>query len=175
MYNRFAESSRLNYLRGFALASDEEHRQFWLELITPRSIGWILKSIRTEYKCVSLLNCSPFRCFAISFINQSLTLPQPLFYPDNITVLHRLVNRPDKDTEKILMEAVIISNEKQRVAARCYEELVVYDYRIGQRTNLRPFMVEALQETYDLQEKNRGKTTTHVLKLQESISRPSSR
>ncbi|CAI6096530.1 unnamed protein product [Clonostachys chloroleuca] len=149
MYNRFAESSRLNYLRGFALASDEEHRQFWLELITPRSIGWILKSIRTEYKC-------------------------PLFYPDNITVLHRLVNRPDKDTEKILMEAVIISNEKQRVAARCYEELVVYDYRIGQRTNLRPFMVEALQETYDLQEKNRGKTTTHVLKLQESISRPSS-
>lgn len=69
MYNRFAESSRLNYLRGFALASDEEHRQFWLELITPRSIGWILKSIRTEYKCVSLLNGSYRSCFVRYFVN----------------------------------------------------------------------------------------------------------
>ena len=52
MYNRYAESARVNWTLNFA-ASDPQHRVEWLELMTPKSIGLILRSIKTDYKFVS--------------------------------------------------------------------------------------------------------------------------
>lgn len=52
MYNRYAESARVNWTRNFA-ASDPKHEKQWMELITPKSIGLILRSITTDYKFVS--------------------------------------------------------------------------------------------------------------------------
>jgi hypothetical protein len=52
MYNRYAESARVNWTRNFA-ASDPTHEKQWMELITPKSIGLILRSITTDYKFVS--------------------------------------------------------------------------------------------------------------------------
>lgn len=51
MYNRYAESARVNWTLNFA-ASDPQHRAEWLELMTPKSIGLILRSIKTDYKFV---------------------------------------------------------------------------------------------------------------------------
>jgi hypothetical protein len=56
MYNRYAESARVNWTRNFA-AADPVHAKQWMELITPKSVGLILRSITTDYKFVSLL-CS---------------------------------------------------------------------------------------------------------------------
>jgi hypothetical protein len=53
MYNRYAESARVNWTRNFA-ASDPTHEKQWMELITPKSIGLILRSITTDYKFVSI-------------------------------------------------------------------------------------------------------------------------
>jgi hypothetical protein len=55
MYNRYAESARVNWTRNFA-AADPAHAKQWMELITPKSIGLILKSITTDYKFVSNLS-----------------------------------------------------------------------------------------------------------------------
>lgn len=52
MYNRYAESARVNWTLNFA-AQDPKHKQEWLELVSPKSIGLILRSIKTDYKFVS--------------------------------------------------------------------------------------------------------------------------
>lgn len=52
MYNRYAESARVNWTRNFA-AMDQAHREAWLELMSPKSVGLILRSIKTDYKFVS--------------------------------------------------------------------------------------------------------------------------
>jgi hypothetical protein len=52
MYNRYAESARVNWTRNFA-ASDPVHKKQWMELITPKGVGLILRSITTDYKFVS--------------------------------------------------------------------------------------------------------------------------
>lgn len=51
MYNRYAESARVNWTLNFA-ASDPTHKAEWMALMTPRSIGLILRSITTDYKFV---------------------------------------------------------------------------------------------------------------------------
>jgi hypothetical protein len=53
MYNKYAESGRVNWLRNFSLISQPEHQQEWAELMTPRNVGLILRSIKTDYKFVS--------------------------------------------------------------------------------------------------------------------------
>lgn len=52
MYNRYAESARVNWTLNFA-AMDPTHKKEWLELMSPKSIGLILRSIKTDYKFVS--------------------------------------------------------------------------------------------------------------------------
>jgi hypothetical protein len=52
MYNRYAESARVNWTLKFA-ASDPKHKAEWMELMTPKSVGLILRSIKTDYKFVS--------------------------------------------------------------------------------------------------------------------------
>ena len=75
VYNRYAESARVNWALNFA-TSDSSHRHEWMvrptidwkdlksvlnwsielqHLMTPKSIGLILRSIKTDYKFVSTL------------------------------------------------------------------------------------------------------------------------
>lgn len=42
----------MNWTLKFA-ASDPKHKAQWMELITPKSIGFIMRSIKTDYKFVS--------------------------------------------------------------------------------------------------------------------------
>lgn len=56
MYNRFAESSRVNYFVNFSQAVQAEHQQAWIDLMTPKGTGLILKSIKTDYKFVSAIS-----------------------------------------------------------------------------------------------------------------------
>ena len=54
VYNRFAESARCNWTLVFANKLDSAHKTEWTELITPKSTGLILRSIKTDYKFVSI-------------------------------------------------------------------------------------------------------------------------
>jgi acyl-CoA thioesterase FadM len=65
VYNRFAESARVNWALNFA-ASDPEHKAEWKELMTPNGIGLILRSIRTDYKFVRSEHLPTMRCCTAS-------------------------------------------------------------------------------------------------------------
>lgn len=53
MYNRYAESARVNFFRNHGKDAAEGRGQLWDDLLTPRGLGLILKSIKTEFKFVS--------------------------------------------------------------------------------------------------------------------------
>lgn len=67
------------------------------------------------------------------------------------------------------MEVVIISENEQRPAARCFEDIVVYDYRIGKKAPLPSFMVEEMDSAYDAQEEARTKALSKIKELQQSV------
>jgi Thioesterase-like superfamily len=52
-YIRYAESGRINWIEILAKL-DTENKQRWRELWTPRGKGLILKSIKTDFKFVSI-------------------------------------------------------------------------------------------------------------------------
>ncbi|EQL03894.1 Thioesterase/thiol ester dehydrase-isomerase [Ophiocordyceps sinensis CO18] len=144
MHNRYAESARVNWLLRLAAAADPDHGRQWRELMTPKSVGLILRSIKTDYKL-------------------------PITYPDSVTVLHKLARKPDYKSEAIFLEAVILSHQHRRPAARCFEDIAVYDYRAGRRAPLQDFMVHRLRDTYDSQEESRAEVESEVVQLSRQL------
>ena len=54
VYNKYAESARINWFRSLAKFAKPEQKQDWEGLWAPKGVGLILKSIKTDYKLVSL-------------------------------------------------------------------------------------------------------------------------
>ncbi|KAH0382615.1 hypothetical protein KCU92_g6101, partial [Aureobasidium melanogenum] len=140
MYNRYAESARVNWTMNFAGDIDPKHRKEWTELMTPKSLGLILRSITTNYKF-------------------------PMKWPDHISVYHKLASEPTAETDSFILDVIIMSELQQRPAARCVEDIVVYDYRVGKKAPLLPFMVDAFRETWKLQEEAKKENSEKVRQL----------
>ncbi len=51
-YARYAESARVNWINYIAVHVDPAHRHEWAELMTPRSVGLIMRSLKTDFKFV---------------------------------------------------------------------------------------------------------------------------
>ena len=49
---RYAESGRVNWCRNFATHFDPENRQGWIDSLSSRGTGLILRSIKIDYKFV---------------------------------------------------------------------------------------------------------------------------
>ncbi|KAI4834263.1 hypothetical protein E4T44_08934 [Aureobasidium sp. EXF-8845] len=143
MYNRYAESARVNWTRNFA-DIDPKHRKQWIELMTPKSLGLILRSITTNYKF-------------------------PMTWPDHISVYHKLASEPTAETDSFVLDVVIMSERQQRPAARCVEDIVVYDYRAGKKAPLLPFMVDAFRKTWKLQEEAKKENSEKVRRLLKEV------
>lgn len=75
-------------------------------------------------------------------------------FPDRVTVLFKLLEPPRHDSDHLKFEAWVLSEQHRRIAARIVEDVSVYDYRVAKRSILKPFMVEKLQSTYELQVQN---------------------
>ncbi|KAK1625112.1 thioesterase-like superfamily-domain-containing protein [Colletotrichum phormii] len=146
VYNKYAESARVNWLRNFATTVDPEHKDEWDQLMSPRDIGLIMRSIKTDYKF-------------------------PMAYPDHVTVLHKLVSKPTYESDFILLEALLISDGLRRPAARCFEDIVVYDYKTAKRAPLKPFMVDRLREAYEAQEQSKIECEEKVKCLVDIVER----
>ncbi|KAK3207483.1 hypothetical protein GRF29_103g1102086 [Pseudopithomyces chartarum] len=142
-YNRWAESARVNWSTNFA-AMDRQHRDEWKALVTPHGIGMILRSIRTDYKF-------------------------PIKYPDRVTVLHKLRAKPKADTDHFILDVLILSELHRRVAARCVEDIVVYDYKAAKKCSMKAFMIDKLQETFELQEQAKEKYGSMALGLLQRV------
>jgi hypothetical protein len=90
-------------------------------------------------------------------------------WPDHITVLHKLRTLPQHSTDHFILDVLILSELHQRPAARCIEDIVVYDYKIGRKAPLKPYMVEAFQQTFDEQEKARERNLGRMRDIEEGV------
>ncbi|KZF25032.1 Thioesterase/thiol ester dehydrase-isomerase [Xylona heveae TC161] len=143
-YNRYAESARMNWLLNFGTHFDPAHNIQWAELQSSRGIGLIMRSIRTDYKF-------------------------PMTYPDRVTVYHKLRSLPTSRDDSFILDVMILSERHQRVAARCVEDVVVYDYRQQNKVPLPPFVHAQFEEAFMLQEEAKWDCSDHARDLAERV------
>ncbi|KAF2835826.1 hypothetical protein M501DRAFT_997497 [Patellaria atrata CBS 101060] len=143
-YNRYAESARINWAQNFANILDPHHKKEWSQLWTPQGEGLILRSIRTDFKF-------------------------PMTWPDHVTVMHKLRSKPSDETNSFILDVLILSERHRRPAARCVEDIVVYDYKEGKKTPLRPFMLKQFRQTFELQEQAKKKYGERVRYLTSKV------
>jgi hypothetical protein len=92
-------------------------------------------------------------------------------YPDRVTVLHKLRNKPTSDSDHFILDVLILSELHKRAAARCVEDIVVYDYKTARKSAMSPFMVTKLQEVFDLQEQAKQANVKKAADLIEQVRR----
>ncbi|KAI1115788.1 thioesterase-like superfamily-domain-containing protein [Nemania sp. NC0429] len=138
-YIRYAESGRVNWISHFALQGPE-HRHAWQDLMKPKTIGLIMKSIKADYKF-------------------------PMTAPDRISVYHKLSTLPEATHTSLLLDCVIISHGHRRIAARTTEDIAIYDYREAKKTVLPPFMLSTLRDTWRQQEEQAAWARGRILDL----------
>ena len=143
-YVRYAETGRTNWTRNYGKHFDNENKEQWDQLLTSRNVGLILKSITVDYKF-------------------------PMTWPDKISVYHKLRSRPNESTSSMLLDVMILSEFKQRPAARCLEDVVVYDYRAAKRSSLRAFMLDQFEQTFDLQETAKRDNQAKVSMIEDNV------
>jgi hypothetical protein len=84
-------------------------------------------------------------------------------------VLHKLRNRPEQDTDHFILDVLILSEAHRRAAARCIEDIVVYDYRSAKKSPLPSFMVDKFKQTFALQEEAKEANSRRVQSLLERV------
>ena len=146
MYVRYAETGRTNWARNIGIHFDIAHKKQWAELLTNKGVGLILRSITVDFKF-------------------------PMTWPDRISVYHKLRSRPDESTGAMYLDVMILSEVRQRPAARCLEDCVVYDYKNAKKSSLPPFMLEQFKKIFDLQEEAKGRNRQKAQVLLDRITR----
>jgi hypothetical protein len=96
-------------------------------------------------------------------------LIKPMTFPDHITVLHKLHTLPTDNTDHFILDVLILSELHQRPAARCIEDIVIYDYKKAKKAPLKPFMAEAFQNTFKEQEEAKRKNGDRVRGILERV------
>lgn len=92
-------------------------------------------------------------------------------WPDRISVYHKLRAAPTTSTDSFILDVLILSEKHQRPAARCEEDIVVYDYRQGSKSPLRGFMVDTFRETFALQEEAKRRNQAATQELLQRVQR----
>ena len=90
-------------------------------------------------------------------------------WPDRISVYHKLRDAPTASTDSFILDVLILSEKHQRPAARCEEDIVVYDYQRGTKAPLRDFMVEKFQATFELQQEAKRRNGWRIRDLLERV------
>ncbi|KPI44912.1 uncharacterized protein AB675_2774 [Cyphellophora attinorum] len=90
-------------------------------------------------------------------------------WPDRVCVYHKLQSRPDESTATMLLDVMILSDAKQRPAARCLEDVVVYDYKAAKKTSLPPFMLEQFLKTWKSQEAAKSENRKKIEQIEGQI------
>ncbi|KAJ5942039.1 hypothetical protein N7516_002207 [Penicillium verrucosum] len=130
-YVRYAETARVNWTRNIGNHIDTANKKEWINMLSNTGIGLILKSIKVDYKF-------------------------PMESPDKITVYQKLIPDPSRHLSAqsaFRLEVMILSEAHQRPAARCFEDIVIYDYKKNRKTvNIPPFVMEQFETMWKQQE-----------------------
>ena len=86
-------------------------------------------------------------------------------FPDHVSCYHKLGSEPKENADSFTLDVLILSERHQRPAARCEEDIVVYDYRKGTKTPLPPFVMNAFKQTWELQEAARKRNSKRLKEL----------
>lgn len=92
-------------------------------------------------------------------------------WPDHISVFHKLRSLPKPTDSHFILDVMILSELRQRAAARCEEDIVVYDYRKGKKTAIRPFMMDAFRQTWEEQEAERKRVEGRIMDVEWAVRR----
>lgn len=96
-----------------------------------------------------------------------------MVWPDKISVYHKLVQHQASETTpkpSFELHVMIVSEAHQRPAARCYEDIVTYNYKKGRKTQtLPPFMVEQFKAIWKLQEEAKSKCQQQILDIENRV------
>ncbi|KFA49935.1 hypothetical protein S40293_01231 [Stachybotrys chartarum IBT 40293] len=126
VYNKWAESGRVNWLQKIATKNSPKPDAQYTKIMNTNGVSLIMKSIKTEYKF-------------------------PVTFPDQINVVYKLTQAPKADSTSLFLEAAIYSSRNRRLAAKCYEELVVYNYRKAERATLPSWLYAGLRDVWNMQ------------------------
>ncbi|KAJ5380144.1 uncharacterized protein N7496_002572 [Penicillium cataractarum] len=166
-YVRYAESARVNWTRNIGLHIDPANKDKWTNLLNSTGIGLILRSIKVDYKFVSDLATKPIKTLPV------LTSPQPMTWPDKITIYQKLVHDPSSSLSSqsaFQLQVMILSEARQRPAARCHEDIVTYDYKKNRKTpELPPFLFEQFKVIWELQEKAKKDWQERILEIENRV------
>lgn len=94
-------------------------------------------------------------------------------FPDKITVYQKLVHDPCSPLSPqsaFQLQVMILSEARQRPAARCHEDIVTYDYRKNRKTSeLPPFILEQFKTIWDLQEHAKREWQQRILDIESRV------
>ncbi|KAJ5440719.1 hypothetical protein N7491_003125 [Penicillium cf. griseofulvum] len=147
-YVRYAETARVNWTRNIGTHIDTANKKEWLNMVGNTGIGLILKSIKVDYKF-------------------------PMESPDKISVYHKLI--PDtsghlSSQSAFRLEVMILSEARQRPAARCFEDTVIYDYKKNRRTvNIPPFVMEQFEAIWKQQEQEKENWRKRIAEIENRV------
>ncbi|KAK4157536.1 thioesterase-like superfamily-domain-containing protein [Chaetomidium leptoderma] len=146
-YYRYAESARVNWITNFAVHVDPKHRKQWRELMSPKSTGLIMRSLKADFKF-------------------------PMVYPDKISVYHRLRSKPERDPapSSFSLDCIVLSHRHRRVACRLQEDIVLYDYRQQGKASMPGFMLDQFEKTWELQEQETLRARMRIFGLHGAVA-----
>lgn len=126
-YVRYCETSRTNWIRQIGEHFDPTNKNLWDEMLTNKSYGLILKSIKVDYKF-------------------------PMTWPDKISVYHKIRLMPTEKDSSMLLDVLILSEGKQRIAAKAEEDVVAYNYTAARKSTLPDYMLAQFKRQFNEQE-----------------------
>ena len=93
--------------------------------------------------------------------------------PDKITVYQRLIPDPSghlSAQSAFRLEVMILSEAHQRPAARCFEDIVIYDYKKNRKTvNIPPFVMEQFEAMWKQQEQEKENWRHRVAEIENRV------
>jgi Thioesterase-like superfamily len=96
-----------------------------------------------------------------------------MVWPDKITVYHKLVHNPSSSLSSestFEHQVIILSEARQRPAARCHEENVIYDYNQQRKTlSIPSFIMDQLENTWEMQEQTKGNWRQQILNIEKRV------
>lgn len=92
-------------------------------------------------------------------------------YPDHISVFHKLREMPSPDSSSFLLDVMVLSEAKQRAAARCEEDIVTYDYKMGKKINCTPWMIDGFRQVWREQENEKRRVVERIQEIEKAITR----
>lgn len=94
-------------------------------------------------------------------------------FPDKISVYHKLVQDPSSSLSSqsaFYLQVMIMSESRQRPAARCHEDIVTYDYQRNQKTpELPPFILNQFKHIWELQEEAKKNCQQQILDIESKV------